>query len=86
MFADVEALARECRFADCGHDGEPGCAVAEALGDGRLTPERLAAHVQLAREQAWADSRRDERARRDRKEATRRIHREQRRIQKAKGR
>ena len=55
VFADVEALARQCRFADCGHDGEPGCAVAEALGDGRLAPERLAAHEQLGREQAWAD-------------------------------
>jgi hypothetical protein len=60
--------------------------VAQALGDGRLAPERLAAHEQLGREQAWAVSRRDERARRKRKEATRRIHREQRRIQRAKGR
>ena len=85
VFADIEALARGCRFADCRHRGEPGCAVAEALGDGRLAPERLAAHEQLGREQAWAESRRDERARRERKEATRRIHREQRRIQRAKG-
>jgi ribosome biogenesis GTPase / thiamine phosphate phosphatase len=86
VFADVEALARGCRFADCRHAGEPGCAVAEALGDGRLAPERLAAHEQLGREQAWAESRRDERARRERKAATRRIHKEQKRIQKAKGR
>ena len=85
VFADIEALARGCRFADCRHRGEPGCAVAEALGDGRLAPERLAAHEQLGREQAWAESRRDERARRERKDATRRIHREQRRIQREKG-
>ena len=84
VFSDIEALARGCRFADCSHAGEPGCAVAEALGDGRLAPERLAAHEQLGREQAWAESRRDERARRERKAATRRIHREQRRIQRAK--
>ena len=85
VFSDIEQLASGCRFADCSHAGEPGCAVAEALGDGRLAPERLAAHAQLGREQAWADSRRDARARRERKEATRRIHREQRRIQRAKG-
>ncbi len=86
VFSDVEALARTCRFADCRHAGEPGCAVADAIGDGRLAPERLAAHEQLGREQAWAESRRDEAARRRRKDATRRIHREQRRIQKANGR
>jgi ribosome biogenesis GTPase / thiamine phosphate phosphatase len=86
VFSDVEALARACRFADCGHSGEPGCAVADAVGDGRLAPERLAAHEQLGREQAWAESRRDESVRRRRKDATKRIHREQRRIQKAKGR
>ncbi len=84
VFSDVEALARECRFADCGHAGEPGCAVAVAVGDGRLDPERLAAHEQLGREQAWAESRRDEAARRRRKDATKRIHREQRRIQREK--
>ena len=85
VFSDIEELARSCRFADCRHAGEPGCAVAEALADGRLAPERLAAHEQLGREQAWAESRRDDRARRARKDATRRIHREQRRIQRAKG-
>ena len=86
VFGDVEALARGCRFADCRHAGEPGCAVGAALDDGRLAPERLAAHAQLEREQAWSESRRNERARRERKAATRRIHREQRRIQRAKGR
>jgi ribosome biogenesis GTPase / thiamine phosphate phosphatase len=85
VFSDVEELARGCRFAGCRHAGEPGCAVAAALDDGTLAPERLAAHEQLGREQAWAESRRDERARRERKDATRRLHREQRRIQRATG-
>ena len=83
VFADVEALAGDCRFADCRHAGEPGCAVAAALGDGRLAPERLAAHEQLGREQAWAESRRDERAARERKLLARRRQVEYRR---AKGR
>ena len=52
-FADLEALAGDCRFADCQHDGEPGCAV-EPL----IAPERLAAWRKLAREQAWVDDRR----------------------------
>jgi ribosome biogenesis GTPase len=72
VFADVEAIAAGCRFADCRHDGEPGCAVAEALADGRLAPERVAALEQLRREQAWADSRRDHRAQRERRDRARR--------------
>ena len=81
-----EALARGCRFADCGHAGEPGCAVADAFRAGRLAPDRLAAHRALGREQAWAESRRDERARRERKAAARRTQREYRRGKRAKGR
>jgi ribosome biogenesis GTPase len=42
-FGDVEELAAACRFADCGHAGEPGCAVAAAVADGELARERFAA-------------------------------------------
>ena len=52
-FADVETLAEDCRFSDCAHDTEPGCAVREALD-----PARLAAWHKLQREQAWVDDRR----------------------------
>jgi ribosome biogenesis GTPase len=86
VFADVEAIAATCRFSDCRHTGEPGCAVAEALEDGRLTQERVGALDQLRREQAWADTRRDHRLQRERKEASRRMARELRRTMKAKGR
>jgi len=41
VFADVEEIARDCRFADCRHEGEPGCAVAGAIAEGRLDPDRL---------------------------------------------
>ena len=74
VFSDVEELARGCRFADCRHAGEPGCAVA-----GAVSPERLAAHSQLEREAAWAESRRDARARRARKDAAKRMQGEYRR-------
>ncbi|MBA3328405.1 MAG: ribosome small subunit-dependent GTPase A [Solirubrobacterales bacterium] len=52
-FADIEALAAGCRFADCAHEEEPGCAVREGAD-----PERLAAWRKLRREQAWIEDRR----------------------------
>lgn len=51
-FADVTAIATACRFRDCRHDGEPGCAVQAAISDGRLDPARLASHRKLEREAA----------------------------------
>jgi ribosome biogenesis GTPase / thiamine phosphate phosphatase len=49
-FTDVAELAARCRFNDCSHDGEPGCAVRAALADGSLEPERLASYEKLQRE------------------------------------
>ena len=46
-FADIEALAAQCRFADCGHGNEPGCAVQEALDSGELTAERWRNYLKL---------------------------------------
>ena len=47
-YADVAALAAECRFRDCAHRTEPGCAVAAAIDDGRLDPARLHRVAQAA--------------------------------------
>ncbi len=49
-FADLAELAARCRFGDCRHDGEPGCAIAEALADGSLPARRLASWRKLRRE------------------------------------
>ena len=49
-FGDVEEIARRCRFADCAHDQEPGCAIREALADGSLAPDRWESYVKLERE------------------------------------
>lgn len=49
-FEDVAALAAHCRFADCRHESEPGCAVRAAVDDGRLDPERLRSYLDLRRE------------------------------------
>ena len=46
-FPDVEEIAEGCKFRDCRHSGEPGCAVTAAVGDGRLDPDRLASYVKL---------------------------------------
>ncbi len=51
-FADVAELAASCRFADCRHDGEPGCEVRAAVAEGRLPADRLASHRKLEREAA----------------------------------
>ena len=51
-FEDIEALAETCRFADCGHTNEPGCAVREALDAGVLDPGRWKSFGKLQRELA----------------------------------
>nr|WP_225224398.1 ribosome small subunit-dependent GTPase A [Cellulomonas sp. JH27-2] len=58
-FADVAELVGRCRFADCHHTGEPGCAVADALADGRLTQRRYDSYLKLAREAAYQARRSD---------------------------
>ncbi|PWK85933.1 ribosome small subunit-dependent GTPase A [Fulvimonas soli] len=47
LFADIDALAERCRFADCGHGSEPGCAVQAALDSGELSPERWRSYLKL---------------------------------------
>jgi ribosome biogenesis GTPase len=49
-FADVDDLAAGCRFNDCAHEQEPGCAVQEAIDEGRLPRERLQSYRALQRE------------------------------------
>jgi ribosome biogenesis GTPase len=51
-FPEVAELVSDCRFADCGHAGEPGCAVAAAVAGGRVTAERLDAYRLLRAELA----------------------------------
>lgn len=47
VFSDVAALAGQCRFSDCGHESEPGCAVQVAITDDALDPERLRRYQKL---------------------------------------
>src|SRR6185503_17189228 len=57
--AEVEALAEGCRFKDCAHGEEPGCAVREALAEGRLDPARFENWGKLQREEAHARAKDD---------------------------
>jgi ribosome biogenesis GTPase len=78
VFAEIEELASSCRFADCGHDSEPGCAVREGVD-----PERLDAWRKLQREQAWVRDR--QAAARDREQTGRGATRRMREDRAAKG-
>ena len=62
-FPDIEALAPSCRFRDCRHNEEPGCAVREAVEAGELDAGRLASWHKLQREQQVAATKTDARAR-----------------------
>ena len=66
-FADVEALFAGCRFSNCRHDTEPGCAVKAALADGTLSHERWQAYCRLKAESAREEMRRAESTHRYRK-------------------
>ncbi len=68
-FEDIAELAAKCRFSDCRHEEEPGCAVRAALADGSLAPERWQGYRELQRELAELEQRL---ARRDRSRARRR--------------
>lgn len=62
-FPDVAALAAECRFRDCRHEQEPGCAVLAAAASGALDAARFESWRKLQRELQWLASRQDARAR-----------------------
>jgi ribosome biogenesis GTPase len=58
-FGDVEEIASQCKFSDCSHGSEPGCAVREALADGTLPHERWQSYVKLQRELEALEARRN---------------------------
>jgi len=74
-FADIDALAAECRFGDCRHEGEPGCAVRAALSAGTLDEARLENRRKLLREQEFLRRKMDPEARHEEKERIKRLFR-----------
>jgi ribosome biogenesis GTPase len=72
-FEDIEALALECRFNDCAHASEPGCAVQAAVDDGTLSVDRLRSWRKLQRELEAIAARTDRRLRAARKKRWKQI-------------
>lgn len=76
LFEEIEAVARNCRFSDCRHHGEAGCAVQTAAENHELDPRRLANYLKLKEEQQHADETLVEKQRKD-KSPGRRYKRQQ---------
>lgn len=83
-FADIEALAEGCRFADCSHQSEPGCAVTRAAENGELPPERLESWRKMRRELRYVEERREKSANRVEKERWKEIAMLQKRMKQGK--
>ncbi|MFB8008029.1 ribosome small subunit-dependent GTPase A [Nocardia sp. NPDC056000] len=79
-FSDIESLAAACRFTDCSHDSEPGCAVRAAIESGEIPERRLTSYRKLSRENEWMAARSDHRLRAERERAWKQIGKDQRRM------
>jgi len=79
IFSDIERLAAYCRFRDCQHEGEPGCAVQKTMGSGTLDHARLENWRKLLREQAFLQRKVDVEARQNEKQRVKQIMKEARR-------
>lgn len=77
-FDDVVALVGACRFSDCTHASEPGCAIRAALADATLSDDRWQAYLKLQRELAFAARRDDPGAEAQNRARWKKIHKEQR--------
>lgn len=64
-FQDLDELVQQCRFSDCQHRNEPGCAVQSALKEGSVTQERFRAYLGMRAEAAWVAAQREARSRPD---------------------
>jgi ribosome biogenesis GTPase len=78
VFTEIRTLAEACRFRDCGHEGEPGCAVQAAIARGELDEARLENRRKLARELAFAERKQSKAAASAEKDRWKRLHRDQR--------
>ena len=85
VFEDIGQLAGECRFRDCQHETEPGCAVRAAIADGSLDGSRLSNYVKLRKELDYLDRRRDAAAQSEQKKLWKKIHKAMRHHPKLKG-
>jgi ribosome biogenesis GTPase len=66
LFDDITPYLGQCRFNDCQHETEPGCAVQQAIADGKLSEQRWQRYRKLQREQQFNQASLAERRQRDR--------------------
>lgn len=81
-FPDIEALGRMCRFRDCSHAGEHGCAIQTALEEGTLDEGRLMSFRKTRREAAYLERQLDHRAQLEEKARWKKIHKAMRNVDK----
>jgi len=81
-FADIAELSMECRFPDCRHADEPGCAVLRAMADGLIDPARLENYRKMSREHDYLSLRQEEGAARAERSRWKDIAKEAKRIKK----
>jgi len=74
VFSEIDEASRSCRFRDCTHNDEPGCAVRAAVESGTLPPERLASYHKLMGEAQFAAAKTDTRLRAERERKRKIIH------------
>jgi ribosome biogenesis GTPase len=85
-FAEIEELSGSCRFRDCEHQQEPGCAVLEAVARGEISRRRHGNYLRLLRENEWVSSRDDREVRERREKREKDISKHSRHTAKIKGR
>ena len=81
-FDDVETLSSQCRFRDCSHSKEPGCAVRDAIQSGKLDPGRLKSFLKMQKELRHLSIRKDQRARLEERDKWKKIAQWSRRMRK----
>jgi len=60
VFQEISSIAKNCKFNDCQHNGEPGCAVQEAIGKDLITPDRYNSYLELKKEIAYLNLKKSE--------------------------
>src|SRR6185295_16089164 len=81
-FQEIEQLAQQCRFRDCRHTGEPGCAVLQAVRSGDTPQQRYDSYMKLRKELAFLERKQDLSAELEQKRKWKAIHKAHRSMQK----
>jgi ribosome biogenesis GTPase / thiamine phosphate phosphatase len=81
-FADIQMVAAQCRFADCSHDSEPGCAVRQAIASGEISVDRFNNYLKMQKELRYLEARQNGRVRIEEKARWRQISQLQKQISK----